>query len=61
MLHLRDIVHELTGQEQIKSDGQVVATRGPVVLARIPHAAVGDICEISTSRNRVMARVVAFQ
>lgn len=44
------------------SSGKVISLRGPLVIARLPDVAVGDLCFISR-RNRpdLMAQVVSFE
>ncbi len=41
-----------------RSEGRVTGTRGPLVLARLPYASVGDSCRIGI--NGLSAQVVGF-
>ncbi len=51
----------LTGVNVLPSTGRVSAIQGPVVLARIPHAALGDYCQIELRDGKTLpAQVVAF-
>lgn len=45
-----------------ESSGRVIATRGPLILARLPQAAIGDICFINTQNSvKLLAQVIAFE
>ncbi|NMC63662.1 MAG: FliI/YscN family ATPase, partial [SAR324 cluster bacterium] len=44
-----------------ESIGSVIGTRGPLIIARLPLASIGDLCLINTSHsNKLAAQVVAF-
>lgn len=62
MLQLAELQKSLHLSQQFQSSGRVVAIRGPIVQATLPHAALGDLCTISKRGGySVPAQVVGFQ
>ncbi len=45
----------------LKSDGKVIAFGGTLITAKLPEAAIGDLCEISTKTGHILAQVTSFQ
>lgn len=44
------------------SHGSVLAVRGPIVIAKLPQASIGDICQIRTSVGlEIQCQVVTFE
>lgn len=44
----------------IRASGTVLGVNGPLITARLPFAAIGDVCEIDRAGNPLLARIVAF-
>ena len=62
MLSLQSLHEELTAPPPLKRRGSVVAVRSGLISARLPQAAIGDLCSVSTNRRRlIQAQVVSFQ
>lgn len=61
MLKLASLQTELKATQHLKSSGQVLAVKGPVIQARIPFAGLGDICSIEKRGSKLIAQVVSFQ
>lgn len=66
MLQLATLKQELESAPFMKASGRVIALKGPMVTARIPHAAVGNLCYIHTrnilgKEKHIAAQVVAFE
>ena len=61
MLHLAALHQELKRQAKIEVQGRAVAVRGSVLLARLPHAAIGQVCYIAASARPIPAQIIAFQ
>lgn len=61
MISLGSLAAQVDWKPRVLCSGQVCAIRGSVVSARIPMAALGDLCYIEhRSRNALRAQVVSF-
>jgi FliI/YscN family ATPase len=62
MSRLRDLIPEVNdAAAPLQITGSVVAVRGPLVIARMPSARIGDLCLIAITRNRMIPlQVVSF-
>ncbi len=62
MLALRSLTHELADVPRARASGKVIGIRGPVIFARIPQVAMGDLCYVQRRGQPALpAQVVAFQ
>jgi len=62
MLQLTELQTVLSAQPKLRIYGRVAAVRGPLILARMPHAAIGQMCHIRCANGRwIQAQVIAFQ
>ncbi len=60
-MQLRNLLNEID-PPPFRSSGRVVSVRGAVVLARIPQAAIGDLCYLAErSGRKIPAQVVGFE
>lgn len=61
MLMLRELSREVAAPSPAKSYGRILSVRGAALLARIPHAALGDLCYVQCrGSHEIPAQVVAF-
>src|SRR5215831_3508767 len=56
-----EYIHELSSMETLRSAGRVKDLVGLLIASDGPAAAVGDFCEIRSSRGDVRAQVVGFR
>lgn len=61
MLPLMNLKAEVSSPCSFTSRGRIIATRGPLLLARLPAAHLGELCEIHSGKGRkIAAQVVSF-
>lgn len=64
-LLLSSLNDELKLERHLKSQGRVISTQNPVIFAKMPHASIGDACQIIINRTghkieTRLAQVIAF-
>lgn len=62
VLRLTSLAQDLGTKPTLRSSGKVLAVRGPIILARIPQVAIGDLCYVSLRDGKqICAQVVSFE
>lgn len=60
MLKLAHLSREIPKSPVLKTSGRITSINGPLLIAKIPHAAIGDVCEVTARNKTIKAQVVAF-
>lgn len=62
MLELSSLYESIEPVPSYQSIGRVVATKGSLILARIPQSSLGNLCYIKTpAQKQIAAQVMSFQ